>query len=345
MKSCFYFSFVLLFFFLGCQSQTKKKDDFSAKIDSLLNTNNVRAFNGNVLISKNGKTQYSKSLGFKNATLKTNLAIDDNFIIMSNSKQITAVLILIEVEKGKIELQSPIKKYLPELNDSWADTITVHQLLNHTSGIDKVGKPLLYKPGTSFNYGNQTYNLLGKIVSKCNNKPYEVVAEELFKKLGMRHTFANHDAKAIKLVSGHINSKNILSVVEKFEFSSESTPAAGIISTVNDLNSWNKNLHHNKILKPSTYNQMISYNVKAKHYAFGENEIGYGYGVRINDGNPKTIGHTGMGSGYVSINLYYPKSDTSIIILENTMNDDVSISYYFESEIRKIVEKSSLVKS
>jgi D-alanyl-D-alanine carboxypeptidase len=337
--------FLLLLLNLNCQSQSKEKDDYSAKIDSLLKTNSTRNFNGNILISQKGKTKYSKSIGFKDKDKKSSIKLDDNFIIMSNSKQITAVLILMEVDKGKINLQASIKNYLPELNDTWADSITVHQLLNHTSGIDKAGKPLLYKPGTSFNYGNQTYNLLGKIISRINNKPFEVVANELFKKLKMTKTFADHSAKDIQLVSGHINTKNELSVVENFEFSSESTPAAGIISTVKDLTIWDSNLHHNKILKPETYNQMISYNVKAQHYAFGEKEIGYGYGVRINDDKaPKMIGHTGMGSGFVSINFYFPESDTSLVILENTMSEDSKISYYFESEIRKIIANSSLSK-
>ncbi|WP_310554576.1 serine hydrolase domain-containing protein [Flavobacterium sp.] len=348
MKHIFYHSSILLFIFLNisCQSQTKLKDDYSTKIDSILKTENIRSFNGNILISQNGKTKYSKSYGFKNKENKTKLKLDDNFIIMSNSKQITAVLILMEVDKGKINPQSPIKQYLPELNDSWADTITVHQLLNHTSGIDKIGKPLLYKPGTSFNYGNQTYNLLGKIISNCNKEPFESVARRLFKKLKMTKTFANHTSKGIELVNGHLLQNNTITIVDKFEFSMESLPAAGIISTVNDLAIWNKNVHHNKILKPETYNLMISYNVKAKHYAFGDNDIGYAYGVRIKDDEYiKMIGHTGMGSGYVSINFYFPENDTSLIILENTMNEDSKISYHFESEIRKIVAKSSLMES
>jgi D-alanyl-D-alanine carboxypeptidase len=347
MRRILYFSNIILLLFLNlsCQSQNKK-DHYSTKIDSLLKTNTIRDFNGTVLISQKGKTKYSKSYGFKNKDLKTKLKAEENFIIMSNSKQITAVLILMEVDKGKINLQAPIKNYLPELTDTWADSISVHQLLNHTSGIDKVGKPLLYKPGTSFNYGNQTYNLLGKILSKINNKSYEYSANSLFKKLKMTQTFADHNAKEIHLVSGHINEKKQLSVVDNFEFSKESTPAAGIISTAKDLTIWNSKLHQNKILKPETYQKMISYNVKAQHFAFGEKEIGYGYGIRINDEKtPKTIGHTGMGSGFTTINLYFPESDTTIIILENTMSENPEISYFFESEIRKIIEKSSLIKN
>ncbi len=344
MKIIQYCSLIfLLFLNLSCQSQSK--NDYSIKIDSLISTQNIRPFNGNILITKNGKTKYSKSFGFKNNVEKSKLNLDQNFIIMSNSKQITAVLILMECDKGNLNLKSPIKKYLPELNDTWADTITVHQLLNHTSGIDVVEKKLIYKPGTSFNYGNQTYNLLGKIIENITKKTYIEGASNLFKKLNMNKTFANHNNNKIDLVSGHLNKNKEISVIDKFEFSKISIPAAGIISTVNDLAIWNKNLHHNKILTTASYKLMISYDVKAKHNAFGDNEIGYGYGVRINEiEQPKMIGHTGMGSGYISINFYFPESDTSLIILENVMNDDSKIAYYFESEIRKIISKSSLVK-
>ncbi len=347
MKFIQYCSLTFLYFLsLSCQSQSKTKNDYSIKIDSLISTQNIRTFNGNILVSKKGKTKYSKSFGFKNNFEKSKLNLDQNFIIMSNSKQITAVLILMEVDKGNLNLKSPIKKYLPELNDTWADSISIHQLLNHTSGIDAVGKKLLYKSGTSFNYGNQTYNLLGKIIENINKKTYIEIATNLFQKLKMNKTFANHNDRKIDLVSGHIHKNKEISVVDKFEFSTISIPAAGIISTVNDLAIWNKNLHHNKILKPETYKLMISYDVKAKHNAFGDKEIGYGYGVRINEiEQPKMIGHTGMGSGYVSINFYFPESDTSLIVLENAMNDDSNIAYHFESEIRKIIAKSSLVKN
>ena len=123
------YKFVFIILFTSCNSFGQKNNNYSAKIDSLIKTTNVRQFNGVVLIAENGKIKYSKAYGFKNFDKKTELNIDDQFEIMSNSKQITAVLILKEVEKGKINLQSPIKKYLPKLTQTWADSVTVHQLL------------------------------------------------------------------------------------------------------------------------------------------------------------------------------------------------------------------------
>jgi len=170
------------FFFLvlmSCQSSKMISDNYSQRIDSLIQTKHKGSFNGAILITKNGKQKYSKVYGFENFNTKSPLKLNDQFEIMSNTKQITAVLILKEVEKGNINLQTPIKEYLPFLTQSWADSVTVHQLLNHTHGIVDVEKPLLFKNGSDFKYGNLSNILLGKIIENSTKKTYSEVANEL----------------------------------------------------------------------------------------------------------------------------------------------------------------------
>jgi len=70
--------------FLSCNSFGQQKDDYSTKIDSLIEAVNPRTFNGVVLISQNGKTKYSKAYGFANFDKKTPLKLDNEFEIMSN---------------------------------------------------------------------------------------------------------------------------------------------------------------------------------------------------------------------------------------------------------------------
>lgn len=312
-----------------------------AKIDSLIKTTDVRQFNGVILIAENGKIKYSKAHGFKNFDNKTVLNIDDQFEIMSNSKQITAVLILKEVEKGKIDLQSPIKKYLPKLTQPLADSVTVHQLLNHTHGILAIDKPILFKPGTDFKYGNISNILLGEIIEYSSKRRYSELANELFKNLKMKNTFAYSKEKMKKVVSGHFSKENLFTVVNSTQINEESIPADGIISTVKDLAIWNNNLHKGKIVKPETYKLMISSTVFSQHNVFGKEKVGYGYGIRIceNEKN-KYIGHTGLGDGFASMNLYFPKKKLSLIVLENQMNAKNELSYYFETEIKKIILKT-----
>ncbi len=342
---------------LSCSNVNKNNNngklinDYTIKIDSLIQTTSLRSFNGVILIKQKDKTKYSKVYGYSNFENKTPISIKDNFRIQSNSKQITAVLILREVEKGKIDLKSPIKKYLPDLGQTWVNTVTVHQLLNMSSGIIGIDKPLIFEPGTNYKYSNPAYGLLGRIIENVTEKKYIDVANALFKELKMTNTYCYEIYKKSQLLNGYRVSDEKFELV-KFnelgifkEWWKSFIPAGGIISNVNDLNIWDTKLHNGKILKPETYDLMTNYNIIGKHSAFGNKEIGYGYGVRIDDNKSiKIIGHAGKGLGFTSIKFYIPEKDINVIVLENIYNEDTNLVYYFENEIRKIVLNSSLVK-
>lgn len=322
-----------------------QKEDFSIKIDSLIHATIPRSFNGVILLSQKGKTKYLKAFGFSNFEKKIKLKTNDNFIIMSNSKQITAVLILKEVEKGTIDLHSPIKKYLPYLKQRWADTVTVHQLLNFSAGITEIDSPLIFKPGTDFKYGNTCYVLLGKIIEKVKGRSYIKVANDLFKELQMYNTTCRENGKKQNVVLGYNNTNNSLELIENQQENNEMVPAAGIISNVKDLNSWDSKLHKGKILKPETYHLMTDYSITAQHSAFGAEKIGYGYGVRISDKTPiKYIGHTGCGSGFVSFKIYFPELDVDLVVLENQSNDNMDLMYDFEVKLKEIILNSYLLQ-
>lgn len=346
MNSIFRISTLLFFVFLfsNCNSFAQKKDDYSTKIDSFIKVADPK-FNGVILISKNGKTLYNKAHGFTNFETKKPITIDSQFEIMSNSKLIAAVLVLLEVEKGKINLQDPIKKYLPELTQTWADSVTVHQLLNHTHGIVDINKPLEFKPGTNFHYGNASYSLLGQIVEHTSNKSYSEVVNALFKKLQMKNTFAYNPDKIQNLTTGYINDKNTYESIKKSIITPENLGADGIISTVNDLAIWNNNFHKGKILKPESYQLIIKPTAQSQHNFFGKEKEGYGYSIRIIEKEPvKYIGHTGLGDGFSSVNLYFPESDVSLIIMENQMNESSDLFYASEFKIKNILLKSDLLR-
>jgi CubicO group peptidase (beta-lactamase class C family) len=318
----------------------QKKSNYAASIDSLIKTTNIRKFNGVIAIAENGIVKYTKAYGFSNFEKKISLQVQDNFVIMSNSKQITAVLLLREVDKGNIDLQAPIKKYLPYLTQPWADSVTVHQLLNHTHGIVALEKPSLFKAGSNFKYGNFSCVLLGKIIAFSSKKTYSQMADSLFKTLKMKSTFAYLKDENRPIVTGYRNVDGAFSAVETSQINIDSTPADGIITTAKDLVIWNSYLHNYKILKHETYNLMVSETVLAQHDSFGEQKCGHGYGIRVNN-NEKTkyIGHTGLGDGFASLNIYFPKNKISVVVLENQMNDKLELAYYFGNEIKNILLK------
>lgn len=332
-------------FLVSCDSYGQEKDDYSAKIDSLIRTKSPRSFNGVILITQKGKTKYENAFGYSNIEKKTPLTTKDNFIIMSNSKQITAVLTLKEVEKGKIDLQSPVRKYLPDLPQNWTDTVTVHHLLNFSAGITDIDKPLIFKPGSDFKYGNTTYIMLGKIIEKVTGRRYIDVANDFFRELKMKNTYCFEQGKTQNRVQAYRNKDNDFKIEETPIENNEKVAAAGIISNVTDLNIWDKLLHKGKILKPETYKLMTNYSITAQHNAFGKEKIGYGYGIRVSDKTPiKYVGHTGGGSGFVSFKVYFPETDVDVVVLENQSNENIDLFYAFEIKIREIVMNSNLMK-
>lgn len=337
-------TFLIFSLSVNAFSQTDK--NWQNKIDSIIQIKEPVNFNGVVLINKNSKTVYSKAFGFSDIENKTPLKINDQFEIMSNTKQITSVLVLKEVEKGKIDLQTPIKKYLPELKQTWADSVTVHQLLNHTHGITDLEKPLAFKPGTDFKYGNLSNILLGKIIEKTSKKTYRQLATELFKQLKMNDTFCYSKNDRKDLVWGYINKENKFSKVENSMINEENLPADGVITTAKDLIIWNGQLHKGKILSSKSYRLMTSGSARSQHDVFGKEKMGYGYNIRIAETNGiQYLGHTGLGDGFSSLNIYIPKGDLHIIVLENQMNDNSDLFYYTEKLIKDIIFESELVKS
>lgn len=352
--------FIITFLLCNCDSSNKNQqhtiskqiDNYSFKIDSLVNTNLPRKFNGVILITKNGQTIYSKSSGYSSFDQNIPIKLEDNFRIQSNSKQVTAVLILKQVENGKIDLNSPINKYLPNFKQKWGKDVTVHQLLNMSSGVVHLDKPLKYEPGTDFNYSNPAYSLLGRILENTSNKSFEELANATFLNLGMNNSYCyKFKGNNERLINGYNNSLEEYSVVDFYNlgFTIESwkdfIPAGGIISNVKDLNIWDTKLHNGKILKPEAYKTMIESEVIDFHDAFSEKKINYGYGVNISKDNPiKYIGHAGSGLGFASLKFYIPEKNVNVIILENVYNNDISLVYHFEKGIRNIVLNSNLIE-
>ena len=350
MKQTFtLFRILFLVLFISCNNYAQQKDDFSAKIDSLLQTTNPRNFNGVVVIKQNGKIKYVKAHGYSDFNKKTELKISDKFSTMSIAKQITATLILQEVEKGTINLETPIRKYLPELKYSWADTITVNQLLNNTSGLssEDIDKPLKFTPGAAFNYSNIGYYVAGQVLEKQSHKSFEELVTALFKKCGMTNSYYPNETNNTFLTKGHsIKKEGSIKLNEQLNFDIHNYFGSHLIVSVPDLAKWNECLHSGQLLKPATYKMMIAYSITNTHPLFGDKPIGYGYGLRINDKtNIMEIGHTGFhpSEGFTAVNLYYPKTKTSVIVMENQAFENFSIAYYFEQEIRKIVRKSNLL--
>lgn len=326
--------FIILLFTQKGFSQAK----FSLRIDSLIEANTKRFFNGIILVSQNDKVIYSKVKGFSILEKKSPLVIDNQFIIGSISKQITAVVVLKEVEKGHIKLHVPVKKYLPNMTQTWLDSITVHQLLNHTSGVMDWDKPLKFKPSTDFSYSNIGYELLAKIAENVTKKSYATLTSEIFKICNIKHSMSPKLNQHKSLVNSYVEDstgkiKRVENLLEDLGI-----PSGGMISTAEDLLLWNKNLHGGKLLSPKSYGMMTTASSHRDHFIFGK--VDYGYGLQIDPkGKTLEIGHSGYTTGFASLNFYYPATKTSLIVLENIAwdADNFKDTFKHHVDIRGVV--------
>ena len=313
--------------------------DIKFKIDSIITAKSDKPFNGIILISQDGKDIYSRIYGYADWFKKIPLKPNDEFVIGSVSKQITAVLVLQEYDKGRLKLNIPIRKYLPELKQSWADTVTIHQLLAHTHGIVSLDKPLAFRAGTQYDYSQIGYQLLADIVERTSKKSFTELSAELFQKCGMEHTFHPALNKHKSLVPAYMEQSDGSVKVETDCFRTY-VPAGAFISTAHDLILWNTNLHSGKLLADTTYQMMVTKqpNAVRDHPLFGKTEYGYGITVDTKD-NILQYGQTGFAPGFVSMDFYFPKSKTSVVVLENIVwdIDDIDKTFRHHMQILRVV--------
>jgi D-alanyl-D-alanine carboxypeptidase len=316
----------------SCDSAKKgiepKNTTIIADIDKICSANN---FNGSVLLTKNNAVLYSKTFGYSDIGAKTLLNKKDLIVIGSISKQITAVLVLREYEKGTLKLEDKISDYLPEIKQSWANDVTIHQLLTHTHGIVDLEQPLEFEQGTQFHYSQLGFELLSKILEKITTQTFEDLATALFKQQGLKNTFHPNNKTYKNLVKGYEENEN-----GKLEFADNSlmnyVAAGSFISNCEDINKWNELLHTNQLVKEATLKLMSTKYATRIHPIF--ETVDYGYGLLFKEGENKIqIGALGYAPGFVSASYYYPKSKMNLVVLENTAYTPNNIKNTFKMHL------------
>lgn len=330
----------LIAFLSAFSSLFAQQKTISRRLDSLFTASIKTPFNGIVVVSQSGKTIYRKTAGYANFEQKKPVSAESEFIIGSISKQITAVIVLQEMEKGRLHLNDPIRKYLPDLPEKWADTVTIHHLLTHTHGITALDKPLAFPPGSRFAYGFISYDLLSQIVEKTSGRTFPGLCMNLFKQCGMQHSIHPRTKQFKDLVQGYTLNKEGQpqkeeSILDVF------AAAGGLISSGDDLVKWNDALHGGKLLSDSTYRLMVApkENAFREHLSLGT--IDYGYGITIpRQTTVPELAVTGVATGFISMDVYFPVSKTSVIVLENIARNmaDLKQSFYYHEQVLNIVK-------
>lgn len=319
-----------------------QKKLYKTQIDSVFNQYH---FNGSVAVFKDSTELYRRNNGFSDFENKTEINNSTVFSIASISKQFTSILILLQMEQGKLNLEDKASKYIKEFQKKEYEEITIQQLLNHSSGLNNFGEKLLFKSGNGFNYSNDGFNALGKIVEAVSGKSFDENILELFKKAGMKNSSTGTVFQGENFAKTYVGNSKIQKAVDnmpkRLGNKEIGIPAGGVLSTIDDLHIWNNALYSGKIIKLETLKKFMAKSTERQHPVLGK--MGYGLGIMINDNKPVSYFHSGYVKGAPSLNIYYPETKTSVIILSNIADEEKGKSASFRPHL-KIKEVADIIE-
>lgn len=314
--------------------QTAKEPATQPEINEVLNRKfddifEQANFEGTIIFCEENAVSYERISGYANEQKKIENTRNTRYYIGSITKQFTAAAIMLLQERGQLSTKDTLSSYFPEFE--YGKQVTIQQLLNMSSGIEdylqgaeneeKVRRviqglsatdgennkekileyifsnELQFEPGTSYEYSNSSYLLLGEIIEQASQTDYETfIKENIFEPLNMtQSSFVTDDEAAVGIGESDSRDWELYPGVAQ--------PAGGIISTVDDLRKWIHGFTTGEILSKESMDEMLT--------DYGDN---YGYGMMVS-----LIGyaHTGSVGKYVSCMAFTPNGEYSCIALSN----------------------------
>jgi CubicO group peptidase (beta-lactamase class C family) len=279
---------------------------------------------------------------------------DTLFVLGSVTKTYTATALMRLVAEGRIDLDAPVRRYVPELklaDERTTAEVTVMNLVNHTSGLDwdlliETGEgddalavyverlaelKLIAPPGTRTSYSQAGYSLLGRVMEKVVGMPYEkIMASLVFEPLGLSHSFfAAHDALTRRFAVGHNREEDgVLSISQTWRGPRCRNPGGGLASSVSDQLRWAR-FHLGdgraesgvKVLPTELLRRMKEPTAMLQSSNLGD-AIGIGWFLRDVDG-VRTVGHSGSAIGQFAELLTVPERGFAVVSLSNAGPDGI----------------------
>jgi len=333
-------------------SQNQELFGQSTKTDSLISYYaKEHQFNGTILVQKDGAKFYNNSFGIADRQFDVPVTNETIYKIASVTKTFTAVLILQLYEHQKIDLNQTIKTYLPNYKGEAGTKVTIHELLNHTSGMRNIDtiksiesalkyglglyqKPftsnqllndfcsdsLINIPGKKFDYNNGEYIILGKIIEAIYGRSYdEIVNEKILKPLGMKNSGMLYQQNIIKhLANSYFLRTDTKQLICDLPIYIENWYAAGAMySCTDDLMKFSNALYGLRLINKASLELMINPGLDD-----------YGYSVWISDTKGdntryKRVERFGSIMGSNAVWMHFLNKDLTIIILSNTNLTDL----------------------
>jgi CubicO group peptidase (beta-lactamase class C family) len=295
-----------------------------------------------VAVMHDGMIALRKGYGLASVELGVPIGPHTRFRIASVSKQFTVSAALMLVAEGRLDLEAPPHKYLPELKPL---PVTIDQMMRNSSGLpdflelmrlgghglDKPARPedllaacqrnghLNFAPGSRFLYSNTNFLLLGRIIERLAGKPLgEVLAERIFRPLGMISTqlVAEIDAVIPNLATGYFGDDQ-----KGFRRAQHSYPQGGeggLTSTIDDLLIWSRHCD-----RPTLAPRDLPTQLAALRPLTGGHANKYRRGVQADDlRGLQTIGHGGLWPGFRTEFLRVPEAGLTVVVIANLASID-----------------------
>lgn len=303
-----------------------------ARMDQVVRaSSDADAFSGAVLVARDGRILLDQGYGPANREWNIPNDGDTKFRLGSLTKQFTAVAIMLLNQQGKVDLDAPIKTWLPQAPAAW-DAVTTRHLLSHTAGIPNFtafddyetlktrpattaeliarfsDRPLDFAPGTRFAYSNSGYVLLSAIVEAASGQTYaDFVTANLFVPLGMTDSgYDRHDAILPRRASGYAPGASGVVNADYVDMSIP-TGAGALYSTTHDLLKWEQGLFGGRVLNPQSITALTT-----------PVRNGYAMGLMVSEADgKKLVWHNGAIEGFNTYMAYDPGDRTAVIVLGN----------------------------
>ena len=350
MKRTIFFliSFFTIVILCGCATTPDTVSELASYLEDL---DSEEKFSGVVLIARDGEPILERAYGFANRNYDVSNQLDTKFNLASMNKMFTAIAVMQLVEEGKISVDDKVIEHIPGYpNQEVAETVTIHQLLTHTSGMGDiftqeyretprdrykelddylplfVDRSLQFEPGMTGAYSNAGYIVLGIIIEETTGQTYfEYIEENIYQKCGMTDTGSYEVDRVVPNIAigyaGNLrNYGDVSSNLSKLPFKGSS--AGGGYSTAHDLLKFSRCLENHQLLSPE-FTDVLLEGVSSPILGM-EGEYAYGFMVGpIN--NHRIVGHGGSFPGVCTMLDIYMDMGYTAVILSNSSNDCVRV--------------------
>lgn len=341
-------AFLFLLMLLGCAHAPAAPPALDAAIDAEAR---AKAFSGTLLVAQSGRLLHRNSFGLAERAFSVPADDETRYRIASITKLFTSVLVLKLVEEGRLDLDSPIRTWLPDYPGEGADRITLPHLLNHTSGLaqyDRVTSldqaliegvepyqrpqtaaqllqrccagPLAHAPGTAFDYNNADYILLGRIIERVTGMSYERALEQrILRPLGLADTgIAHQDAIIARLAPTYFGRDAQTPLMNDLPMYYQNSDAAGgMYSTAADLLTFAEALYGGRLIRPASLERML---------VPGRDDYGFGlwsYSFERGGRRHRVAKRPGSIMGANAVLYRLLDEEVTIVLLANTNRTDL----------------------